>query len=76
MKFPSKVVPFAESTFSYFVPILKALENKQYTPLSLYTKIPARQRPDLPEFIDALTCLFALQKIELDPDLGVLRRAR
>lgn len=74
MKFPSKVVPFAESTFAYFAPILTAIEDKQYTPLSLYTKLPTYRRPDLPEYIDALTCLFALRKIELDSDLGVLRR--
>lgn len=74
MKFPSKVVHFAESTFAYFAPILTALEGKQFTPLSLYTKLPAYRRPDLPEYIDALTCLFALHKIELDGNLGVLRR--
>lgn len=74
MKFPSKVVPFAESTFVHFIPILTALEDKQYTPLSLYTKLDARRRPNLPEYIDALTCLYALRKIELDSELGVLHR--
>ena len=74
MKFPSKVVPFAESTFTYFAPILTALEGKQYTPLTLYNKLLPYRRPDLPEYIDALTCLFALHKIELDSDMGVLRR--
>lgn len=73
MKFPSKVVPFSESTFAYFVPILTALEDKQYTPLSLYTQLPKYRRPELPEYIDALTCLFVLRKIELDNGLGVLR---
>ena len=77
MRFPSKVVPVAESTFAHFIPILEALEGKRYTPASLYMKIkPAEKRPAVEEYLDALTCLYALGKIELDPELGVLQRAR
>ena len=74
MKYPSKVAPFEKSTFSYFLPILKALSGHQYTPLSLYTKIPKNRRPSIDEYIDALTCLYAIGKIELDREMGVLRR--
>lgn len=73
MKYPSKVVPFEKSTFSYFVPILKALSGHQYTPLSLYTKIPKNKRPSTDEYIDALICLCVLEKISLDDEMGVLK---
>lgn len=75
MRFPSKVVPVSDSTFAIFVPILKTLADKRYTPLSLYVKMqPKQKRASLPEFLDALTCLYALNKIELDPETGVLSR--
>ncbi|WP_277035134.1 ABC-three component system middle component 7 [Propionimicrobium lymphophilum] len=72
MKFPSKVVPVERSTFAFFAPILQELNGKSYTPLSLYTKIKQAKRPPLDEYIDALTCLFALGKITLDTETGVL----
>lgn len=53
MKYPSKAVP----TFSYFVPILEALNGHQYTPLNLYTKIPINKRPTTDEYIDVLICV-------------------
>lgn len=74
MKYPSKAVPFEKSTFSYFVPILKALNGHQYTPLTLYTKIPINKRPTTDEYIDSLLCLYALGKIDLNEELGVLYR--
>lgn len=72
MKFPSKVVPVGRSTLAFFSPILKELNGKSYTPLSLYTKIQQTKRPPIDEYIDALTCLFALGKITLDTETGVL----
>lgn len=74
MKYPSKAVPFEKSTFSYFVPILEALNEHQYTPLNLYTKIPINKRPTTDEYIDALICLYILGKIALNEELGVLSR--
>ncbi|VEI13882.1 ABC-three component system middle component 7 [Trueperella bialowiezensis] len=75
MKYPSKVVPFNESTLVFFAPILKALGNKTLQPAKLYTKIPKANRPSLDEYVDALTCLFALGRIELDQQTGMVHRA-
>lgn len=74
MKYPSKVIPFNKSTFSYFTSILQTLGAHQYTPLSLYTKISLNKRPTIDEYIDALACLCLLNKIKLDEKLGVLNR--
>ncbi|MGQ4533410.1 ABC-three component system middle component 7 [Dermabacteraceae bacterium P13138] len=68
-------MPFNESTLAYFVPIMKALGNSTFQPSKLYTKIEKVNRPSLDEYVDALTCLFALGRIDLDEQTGMVHRA-
>lgn len=63
MKFPSKVTPYRDSTLAKFPIILKCLQNKDHTVLSLFNEI--RNKMTLKEYIDALDCLYALKKIIL-----------
>lgn len=70
MKLPSKITPFKKSTLAAFTPILEMLVISDMTPDVLYEKT-RRRIGEISIFIEALDCLFALNKIELLPE-GVL----
>lgn len=74
MRYPNKAVTFKESTFAYFVPIMKALADRALDPAHLFMKIPKAHRPSLSEYMDALNCLYVLNKIELDELTGTVHR--
>lgn len=63
MKLPNKVTPYKESTISRFPIILKCLKNKDHTVISLYNEV--NDKMSIREYIDALDCLFILDKITL-----------
>lgn len=67
MKFPNKVTSFKESTLSKFPIILKHLKVKDYTVLSLFNAV--RKKMTIKEYIDALDCLFVLDKIVLKEEI-------
>jgi hypothetical protein len=73
MNLPSKSVSYEESVLSKFPLVLRAMSEKEISPLALYYEVE-NGFIDIAEFVDALDCLFALGKIILDADKGVLRR--
>lgn len=60
MKLPNKVITYNESILRLFPIILSTLKIKDYSVIELYFKINIR---DINEFMDALDCLYAINKI-------------
>lgn len=71
MKLPNKVITYKESTLSRFPVILAELKEQDVSPVQLYQRVRSKV-DDIGEFIDILDCLYALRKIELLADKGVL----
>ena len=72
MRFPNKITSYNESILSKFYPILSALSRQDMPVYSLYYKIK-QYFPSVCDYIDALDCLFAMGKIALDEEKGILR---
>lgn len=71
MKFPNKVTSYEESVLSKLCPILNELYQKDMLVYEVY--LATKDNYENPScFLDCLDCLFALNKIELLPDLEVL----
>lgn len=64
MRFPSKVTPYKDSVMSKFPIILKELKSSDLSPTELYSLVK-KKVSDIAEFLDILSCLFALNKIEM-----------
>lgn len=71
MKLPSKITSYKECVLSKFTPILNILENEDVAILPLYSATK-KQFTDIEEFMDTLDCLFALGKIVLNEERGVI----
>lgn len=71
MKFPSKVTPYQASILAKFPVVLSCLETENMRPDMLYKKVKSKVS-DVGEFLEILDCLYALGKIELYPEGGVL----
>lgn len=71
MKLPSKITSYGESTLSKLPPILSVLQNTDIGVFALYEST-AEFFINIEEFLDALDCLFALQKIRYDAEREVL----
>lgn len=69
MKLPSKTTPYKNSVLSIFPSILRILQQEATGVVELHEALP---NVDFGEMISALDCLFALGKIELDAERGVL----
>lgn len=65
MLLPNKITSFSESVFSYFPVVLKALQQGPRTASSLF-KDCCKHENNLLQFIQALICLYALNKIVFD----------
>jgi len=72
VKFPSKVTPYKASILSKFPTVLSVLETENMKPDALYGKVKSKVA-DVGEFLEILDCLFALGRIELNEEEGVLR---
>ena len=72
MKFPSKVTPYKASILAKFPAVLSGLETENMKPDALYKKVKSKVA-DVGEFFFFLDCLFALGRIELNEEEGVLR---
>lgn len=71
MKLPNKVTSYKESVLSKLTILLDILSVRDLSLIELY--LNTRQHfSDTSEFIDAVDCLFALNKLEYDEDLEVL----
>ena len=74
MQLPNKLNSFQESSLPYFAIVLNELKNESINPRSLYRNIQkTNKKIDLIEFMDVLDSLFALGKIEMDLNTGVLK---
>ncbi len=71
MKFPNKIINYDESILSKFVPILSELSIADSTPLALYKKTLNHYKT-IEDFLDALDCLYALNKITYDEQGEIL----
>ena len=71
MKFPNKVISYEESILSKLTVILNVLSRKDESLTELYYDTQ-KYFIDMPEFIDAIECLFVLNKVDYNEDLEVL----
>lgn len=71
MKFPSKITSYKESIISKLVLLARELQKSDMTLIALYNKT-RHSFDDLTEYIDAVDCLFAINKIDYLSDKGVL----
>ena len=72
MIFPDKLFSYDESVISKFPVILKELKKSPMKVAELYHTVQNKMT-DISEFIDALDCLYILNKIEYDSDKEVLK---
>ncbi len=71
MKFPSKVTSYQSSILAKFPIVLSFLETEDMKPDSLYKKVKSKVS-DIGEFLEILDCLYALGKVELCEETGLL----
>lgn len=65
MKYPNKAILYNESVISKFSSILTLLSRGSMSATELYLAVKT-QIEDVADFVDALDCLYALGKIELN----------
>jgi hypothetical protein len=71
MKFPSKVTSFENSTLALLPRLLNPIKAGDISPTNLLENVRG-ETGSVSNFLDALTCLFALTKIELNEQTGDL----
>lgn len=71
MRLPNKVTSYKESVLSKFSPILNELSQKDMLIYEVYFTTKDNYE-NISDFLDALDCLYALNKIELLTNLEVL----
>lgn len=69
MKLPSKTTPYQSSILAVFPVILTLLREQDLSVSELHKELPDIAFGD---YISALDCLYALGKIELDAERGML----
>lgn len=71
MLLPNKLFSYKESTLAKFPVIIKCLSSRPYSLQELYN---ANKNAflDISDFAETLCCLYALRKIELDEERGVI----
>lgn len=72
MRLPNKVTPYSKSVIAWFPSILSSLEEKAMSPQDLMEALVTGQA-NMGDFLDALDCLYALNKIELTDEGRLLR---
>jgi hypothetical protein len=71
MLLPSKIIPFKESILSKFPVLLREIKKGDISVMDLYKKVKAEIN-SIADYLDALDCLFALKKIELNEQMEIL----
>ena len=69
MKLPNKISLYKESSLGKFPIILEFVQNCNMTPVELYVKTK-KSFESLSDYIETLDCLFAMNRISLNPDTG------
>ena len=67
MKFPNKVNSYKSSVLPLLPKVLKLLSVKDYTVTRLYESL--QKEMSVNEFIDALDCLYAIGRIQLNKEV-------
>lgn len=75
MRMPSKVNTFSDSVIALFTPILEKLEKQDMTPHDLLVATKTKVS-EISIFLDALDCLYKLDKIEIPEGTEMLRYAK
>lgn len=70
MKLPDKIISYSESVLRLLPTILDELSTCDMTPQELYGLL--KHKASLPDFIEALDCLYMLRKVELNQQSEVL----
>ena len=66
MKFPNKIFPYKESVIYHMEVILELVEtHKSISLADLYNQTKTKI-PYIEDFINALTCLYSIEKITID----------
>lgn len=71
MILPNKLFTYEESTLGKFAQVLRQLKRKPYDVKDLY-EVNHNLFLDVSEFTETLSCLYALNKITLDEERGVI----
>ena len=71
MRLPSKVTPFKASTLSVLPLLLNEIKERDISPMTLLEKV-RNEITEVSNFLEALDCLFALGKVKLNEQTGVL----
>ena len=71
MLLPNKLFSYKESTLAKFPVLIKCLNNRPYSVEELYNTNKSLFL-DIEDYTEALCCLYALRKIELDEERGVI----
>lgn len=66
MQLPSKLFSYSQSTLALFPIMLSALEDEAVPPSELWSLM--KGSASLPEFLHAADALYALNKIDIDPE--------
>ena len=72
MLLPDKLITYSESVLAKLPILLDALQCEPLSIKDLYLVVQ-EQMNGVPEFLNALDCLYALQKVIYDHDSGVLK---
>jgi len=64
MRLPNKVTPYPKSVIAWFPSILSSLQVEDVSPQDLVEAL-VKDQANMGDFLDALDCLYALNKIEL-----------
>jgi hypothetical protein len=71
MRLPNKVTSYSNSVIVRFPDILRSLQEKDMSPKELF-ELTKFDKKDMGDFLSALDCLFALGKIKLVEEGGLL----
>lgn len=71
LKLPSKVTSYKESTLSKLPKLIEKLNEQDMSPEDLF-KSTKRYFDNVGSFVEALDCLFMLNKIYINKETGVL----
>lgn len=71
LKIPSKVTTYSDSILATFPKLMKKLNKQEMSPKELFSAT-RRYFDDVGEFVEALDCLFILNKICINKETGEL----
>ena len=71
MKLPNKIISYKESVLSRFPLVLSVLSENLVGVYDLF-ELTKDSFTDIEEYMDTIVCLYALKKVTIDDESGVL----